>query len=153
MTTDHEFAVVASTTDVQKVVVAIELSKSTWVVAIQPSAVDKVSLFRIAGGEIERLFELFEQARRRAGQPIEICACYEAGYDGFWIYRALTARGVACTVLDSASIQVSRRARREGEDRQDRCGKPGPGVDGDLPRRTPSREDCSGPHTRWRLGG
>ena len=112
MTTDHEFAVVASTTDVQKVFVAIELSKSTWVVAIQPPAVDKVSLFRIAGGKIERLFELFEQARRRAGQPIEICACYEAGYDGFWIYRALTARGVACTVLDSASIQVSRRARR-----------------------------------------
>jgi hypothetical protein len=91
MTTDHEFAVVASTTDIQKVFVAIELSKSTWVVAIQPPAVDKVSLFRIAGGEIERLFELFEQARRRAGQPVEICACYEAGYDGFWIYRALTA--------------------------------------------------------------
>ena len=43
MTTDHEFAVVASTTDVQKVFVAIELSKSTWVVAIQPPAVDKVS--------------------------------------------------------------------------------------------------------------
>ena len=41
MTTDHEFAVVASTTDVQKVFVAIELSKSTWVVAIQPPAVDK----------------------------------------------------------------------------------------------------------------
>jgi hypothetical protein len=56
--------------------VAIELSRSTWVVAIQPPAVDKVSLFRNAGGEIERLFELFEQARRRAGQPIEICACY-----------------------------------------------------------------------------
>ena len=119
MTTDHEFAVVASTTDVQKVFVAIELSKSTWVVAIQPPAVDKVSLFRIAGGEIERLFELFEQARRRAGQPVEICACYEAGYDGFWIYRALTARGVACTVLDSASIQVSRRARRVKTDRTD----------------------------------
>jgi hypothetical protein len=37
----NEFAVVASTTDVQKVFVAIELSKSTWVVAIQPPAVDK----------------------------------------------------------------------------------------------------------------
>jgi transposase len=119
MTTDHEFALVASTTDVQKVFVAIELGKSTWVVAIQPPAVDKVSLFRIAGGEIERLFELFEQARRRARQPIEICACYEAGHDGFWIYRALTARGVACTVLDSASIQVSRRARRVKTDRTD----------------------------------
>ena len=35
MTSDHEFAVVASTTDVLKVFVAVELSKSTWVVAIQ----------------------------------------------------------------------------------------------------------------------
>ena len=65
MTTDHEFAVVASTTDVQKVFVAIELSKSTWVVAIRPPAVDKVSLFRIAGGEIERLFERFCHANGR----------------------------------------------------------------------------------------
>jgi transposase len=73
--------------------VAIELSRSTWVVAIQPPAVDKVSLFRNAGGEIERLFELFEQARRHAGQPIEICACYEAGYDGFWIAPRLTQPG------------------------------------------------------------
>jgi hypothetical protein len=45
MTTDHEFAVVASTIDVQKVFLAIELSRSTWVVAIQPPGVDKVSLF------------------------------------------------------------------------------------------------------------
>ena len=54
MTTDHEFAVVASTTDVQKVFVAIELGKSTWVVAIQPPAVDKVSLFRIGAREEAR---------------------------------------------------------------------------------------------------
>ena len=65
--TDHEFAVVASTTDVQRVFVAIELSKSTWVVAIQPPGVDKVSLFRIAEGEIERLFEVLS---RRGAVPV-----------------------------------------------------------------------------------
>ncbi len=67
MTTDHEFAVVASTTDVQKVFVAIELSKSTWVMAIQPPAVDKVSLFRIAGGEIERCSNYLS---RRGAAPV-----------------------------------------------------------------------------------
>ena len=54
---------------------------------------------------------------RRAGQPIEICARYEAGYDEFRIYRALTARGAACAVLDSASIQESQSGKK-GEDRQ-----------------------------------
>jgi hypothetical protein len=33
-----------------------------------------VSLFRIVGGEIKRLFELFEQARCVAGQPIDALA-------------------------------------------------------------------------------
>src|ERR1700722_5937768 len=76
MTTDHEFAVVASRTDIQKVFVAIELSKSTWVVAIQPPAVDKVSLFRIAGGEDvalaetgESFHELAVRREREASTP------------------------------------------------------------------------------------
>src|SRR5208337_2071129 len=60
-----------------------------------------------------------DQARHRSGEADEICACYEAGYDGFWIHRALIARGVVSTVLDSASIQVSRRGRRVKTDRTD----------------------------------
>jgi transposase len=88
-------------------------------VAIQPPAVDKVSLFRIPGGDIEKLFVLLDQAQDRCGEADKICACYEAGYDGFWIHRALIARGVISTVLDSASIQVSRRGRRVKTDRTD----------------------------------
>ena len=46
-------------------------------------------------------------------------SCYEAGRDGFWIHRALTQRGIANRVVDSASIEVSRRARRAKTDRLD----------------------------------
>ena len=46
-------------------------------------------------------------------------SCYEAGRDGFWIHRALTALGVANRVVDSASIEVNRRARRAKTDRLD----------------------------------
>ena len=46
-------------------------------------------------------------------------SCYEAGRDGFWIHRALTQLGVANRVVDSASIEVNRRARRAKTDRLD----------------------------------
>jgi transposase len=72
----HAPEVVGSTAKIRRLFVALELSKSTWVVAIQPPAVDKVSLFRIPGGDIERLFVLLDQARRLAVGPIELCACY-----------------------------------------------------------------------------
>ncbi len=46
-------------------------------------------------------------------------SCYEAGRDGFWVHRALTQLGVANRVVDSASIEVNRRARRAKTDRLD----------------------------------
>ena len=102
-----------------RIFAAIELSKSTWVVAIRLPAVDKVSIFRIPGGQFDKLWALLERVRERVGHPVEICTCYEAGYDGFWIHRALIAKGVTNLVLDSASIQVSRRGRRVKTDRTD----------------------------------
>jgi transposase len=46
-------------------------------------------------------------------------SCYEAGRDGFWIHRALTQLGLSNRVVDSASIEVNRRARRAKTDRLD----------------------------------
>jgi transposase len=48
-----------------------------------------------------------------------VVSCYEAGRDGFWIHRALTQLGIRNRVVDSASIEVSRRARRAKTDRLD----------------------------------
>ena len=46
-------------------------------------------------------------------------SCYEAGRDGFWPHRFLTAVGVTNLVVDSSSIEVPRRARRAKTDRLD----------------------------------
>lgn len=46
-------------------------------------------------------------------------SCYEAGRDGFWVHRALTSLGVTNVVVDSASIEGTRRARQAKSDRLD----------------------------------
>lgn len=46
-------------------------------------------------------------------------SCYEAGREGFWLHRALTAHGVENVVVDAASIEVNRRLRRAKADRLD----------------------------------
>jgi transposase len=48
-----------------------------------------------------------------------VVSCYAAGRDGLWIHRALQQRGICNRVVDSASIEVNRRARRAKTDRLD----------------------------------
>src|SRR5262249_19030593 len=52
-------------------------------------------------------------------QPAEFISCYEAGYDGFWLHRLLEENGVRNYVIDPASLQVDRRARRVKTDNVD----------------------------------
>jgi transposase len=51
-----------------------------------------------------------------------VISCYEAGRDGFWLHRWLLTQGVTNHVIDSASIEVNRRARRAKTDRLDLAG-------------------------------
>ena len=44
---------------------------------------------------------------------------YEARYDGFWLHRLLEGHGLGNYVVDPASIQVDRRARRAKADNID----------------------------------
>ena len=46
-------------------------------------------------------------------------SCYEAGRDGWWLHRWLIEQGIDNIVVDSASIEVNRRARRAKTDRLD----------------------------------
>jgi transposase len=77
--------------------VALELSKSIWLVALHSPVADKVSQHRFAGGDSDGLLALIArkeaQAEARPGQTIRILSCYEAGYIGFWLHRLLCARG------------------------------------------------------------
>lgn len=100
----------------ETVYVAIELSKKTWVVGIAHPDRDRPSIHRVSGGNIA---ELVSRLRVAARNNRRILVCYEAGYDGFWLARALAKMGIECRVLDPASIQVNRRARRVKTDRID----------------------------------
>src|SRR5688572_26922829 len=106
-----------------RIFAAIELSKAKWIVALCLPHLGKVSLYEIAGGDAERLLALLDRARTAATaqgvEATEIYTCYEAGYEGFWLHRLLEAGGIHNSVLDSASIQVSRRRRRLKTDRTD----------------------------------
>lgn len=102
---------------------AIELSRSKWIVALKLPHADKVSLFTLEGGDARELIRRLETARAKAarwyGETVEVRTCFEAGYDGFWLHRLLESRNIHNRVLDSASIQVSRRRRKVKTDRTD----------------------------------
>lgn len=108
------------------VFVALELSRSTWLIALHSPVADKVSQHRLEGGDAAGLLELIArkrgQAEEKLGQPVRVACCFEAGYDGFWLHRWLCARGVQTQVLDAASVLVDRRARRAKTDRLDAAG-------------------------------
>jgi transposase len=106
-----------------RVLIAIELSKKSWIVGGQTPLKSKTSQFRLDAGDWKGLLQLIERIRqqvsRELGQPVEVISCYEAGYDGFWLHRLLEAHGVRNYVLDPASLLVTRRARRAKTDRID----------------------------------
>jgi len=103
--------------------VALELTKSTWLVAVHSPATDKISQHRLVGGDATALLSLIERKRGEAETALLRCvhvmSCYEAGYDGFWLHRLLCGHGLDNRVLDAASILVDRRFRRGKTDRLD----------------------------------
>jgi transposase len=112
-----------STCTEQSIYAALELSKNSWLLAIQSPGRDNPSLHPIRGGDAEGLMGRLDAARDRVvkltGQTPKVTLCYEAGYDGFWLARLLEQRGIECHVMEPASLQVNRRARRVKTDRID----------------------------------
>ena len=102
---------------------AIELSCSTWLVAARLPGDEKPRLHRIVGGDTAALLALISSLRARVagrlGAAIGVVCCFEAGRDGFWLHRLLTAHGIVSHVLEPTSILVNRRARRAKTDRLD----------------------------------
>src|SRR5215208_4984354 len=103
--------------------IAIELSFSSWRVAVRLPGAEKSRLHRIEGGDTGALLALIAELRSRAltqlGGAAEVACCFEAGRDGFWLHRLLTAHGILVYVLEPTSILVHRRSRRAKTDRLD----------------------------------
>jgi transposase len=109
--------------DVTPLFVGFELSKSTWLIGLYaPELGSTISCHKIDGGDWGRAVALIETAKKRLdgrGKPVRVVSVYEAGYDGFWLHRALTAAGIENRVIDAASIPADRRSRRPKTDRLD----------------------------------
>jgi len=75
----------------------------------------------VAAGDKQALWRCIEVVRARLGlaATAKVHSCYEAGRDGWWLHRWLLEQGIDSIVVDSASIEVNRRARRAKSDRID----------------------------------
>jgi transposase len=106
-----------------RVLIAIELSVSSWFVAVRLPGSEKSRLHRVEGGDTTALLALISDLRSRAEtklrQAVDVACCFEAGRDGFWLHRLLTAHGAIAYLLEPTSILVNRRARRAKTDRLD----------------------------------
>lgn len=100
---------------------ALELSSRQWVLAFGLGLATACRRRAIPAGDERALQREIAAARERFGLPATapVRSCYEAGRDGFWPHRLLERLGVTNLVVDSASIEVNRRARRAKTDRLD----------------------------------
>src|ERR1700676_2236655 len=108
---------------ISTIFVAIELSQKTWLITVHSPEKDRISRHKLEGGDHAGLLALVDCVRERATRAVgtvpAVVSCYEAGYDGFWLHRLLTAAGITSHVFDPASIAVEQRARRAKTDRID----------------------------------
>lgn len=101
--------------------VAVELSAKEWLLTMSTGPDGRRQRARLPPGDRGAFERATGMAKRRFGLSSEaaVRSCYEAGRDGFWPHRFLTAGGVTNLVVDSSSIEVPRRTRRAKTDRLD----------------------------------
>jgi transposase len=100
---------------------AMELSGKAWQLGFTIGAGQRPRRKKIAARDRTALAREIARARERFGLAARarVVSCYEAGRDGFWLHRMLCELGVDNVVVDSASIEVKRRARHAKSDRLD----------------------------------
>jgi transposase len=98
---------------------AMELSNEKWRLAFGDGTRQRQVV--IAAGDVAALGEQIDKAKAKweLSADTPVVSCYEAGRDGFWLHRQLTDLGIDNRVVDAASIEVARRARRAKTDRLD----------------------------------
>jgi len=101
--------------------VAFDVGKREWKVAVTSGFGVPPWVRTVGSGDLAAVGRVVREGRRRFGLPAaaRVETCYEAGRDGFWIHRALTALGLRNRVVDAASIDRNRRARQVKTDRID----------------------------------
>ncbi len=100
---------------------AFELSQSKWLLGFTIGFGQRPRLRSIAARDLATLQREIQLARERfeLGADAPVNSCYEAGRDGFWLHRYLTSIRVNNQIVDSASIEVNRRAKQAKTDKLD----------------------------------
>lgn len=103
-------------------IVVIEMSLSSWLVAAIVPGLDRQPLKKLAADE-QALLQVIHRWRNEAakiGHAItRTVVAYEAGRDGFWLARWLRARDIETYVIHPTSVAVPREHRRAKTDRLD----------------------------------
>ncbi len=88
---------------------AMELSNRKWKLGF--SSGRRMRRKSVEARDRGRLLEEVARAKVKLGLPAEarVVCCYEAGRDGHWIYRWLSAEGFEVLEIDSSSIETNRR--------------------------------------------
>ncbi len=102
----------------QVLYVAFELGVDEWKLGFTKDLGTTPRVRVMPARDLRRLAREITAAKQWFGvpAPAAVRSCYEAGRDGFWLHRYLTAAGVDNRVIDSSSIEVNRRLRRAKSD-------------------------------------
>lgn len=100
--------------------VSFELGDKKWKVTAGDGRFGP-SQYSVDAGDKEAVLNCLRKAKERCklGPQAKVHSCYEAGRDGWWLHRWLIEQGIDNIVVDAASIEVNRRARRAKTDRLD----------------------------------
>ena len=107
-----------TTTTTGTLYIDLELGCDKWLLACATQAAQKPRFRPVPARNLEKLREEIARAKTRFQLPPDapVYTCYEAGRDGFWLHRALTALGISNVVVDSSSIEVNRRRKQAKTD-------------------------------------
>jgi transposase len=103
-------------------IAVIELSLSSWLVAGIVPGVERQPLKKLAVDKsaLLKLLHRWREEAAKAGHRIKrIAVAFEAGRDGFWLARWLSARDIEVHVIHASSVAVPREHRRAKTDRLD----------------------------------
>ena len=105
------------------ILVAVEMSRSRWIVGLPVPLADEVGCPAIEGGRARALRGRVDRRRGRVepalGGAAEALCCHEAGREGLWLRRLVNAAGLRVRVIDPAGPLVSRKSERAKADRID----------------------------------
>jgi len=111
--------VTLNTDNSKQLFMAFDLSHMSWHIAFSDGKRFRFST--IKDKNLDALNEAIDAAKKKFKLPqdCQVFSCYEAGRDGFWLDRYLKKNAIENLVVDSSSIEISRRKRKVKTDKVD----------------------------------